>query len=317
MRRFLTVVFLICIAPLAGARAEDGAAPTYPLDTWNETWKVGDVVTAREENQFSAAFQIEAVNQAGETETQDQELSKTETLLYQQKCLAVDDKGRRSKFVVHFTEWVLAEGEEKDTTLQGKHVEVTVTDGKLSWKLLTPGMDLAEKPKVTEWLEENYGKDKKSGGRDEFDRFGRPKAPVKVGDTWQGDPLAMDFPFSLKKDDSRVDLKLVAVDGGVFRIQVKVHLQVAEFPLGDTGMAVPFTDGGVLEGEGEISGTLTAGAHGGGGAFKGKLQGTASQKGLITIKLGMEVVAQSTVTAGGEMPSVPQAKPAEPAGVPK
>ena len=136
-------------------------------------------------------------------------------------------------------------------------------------------------------------------------------------DSWKGDPLAMDFPFPVKKDTSSVELKLLSVDDGVFRVGVKVKLQLEGFPLGDTGITLPFTEGGIVEGEGEIRQSLAAGAHAGGGVLKVALQGVASQKGLATVRLGMEMVADGTRTAGGEMPPVSAPKAAEPAGAPK
>jgi hypothetical protein len=323
MRRSLTIALLAGLVPLAAARAEETSAPTYELNTWNEVWKAGDVATVREENVFSATLQFEAPNpETGQVETQDQEVSQTEKLVYVRKCLAADARGKATQFLLHFTEWSRVEkGGEPDENLKGLHVEVTITDGTYAWKVLTPEAKLSDA--ATAWLEENYGKEKEGSDGFDLEDLGRPEAPVKVGQSWKGDPLALDFPFPLKRDESKVDLTLASVDDGAFRVLAKVRLQVSEFPLGDTGFALPFTDGGTFEGEGDMRHTLAPHAFDGGAEFKGTLKGTASKKGMATVRMSLELVGRLSQTTGGTMPPVPApkptegAKPAEPAGAPK
>lgn len=322
MRRLLLALPLLLLAPLAAplasARAED-EAKTYDLHTWNPVWKVGSAATFHSRDALEAVFDISAPNpQTGEVQTEKRAVEQLEVFTYVSRCLAADDAGVPTKSLVYVKEWTHTETEkqgeketakEPDTSLKGLHVEVTVADGKASYKVLTP--DAKPSEDGVKWLDKKFGPKRKGSGKEglDLDQMGRPEGPVKVGDAWKGDPLMLDFPMPLDAEQSKVALTLAAVADGAMQIKADVSLKLQAFPLGEDGPKAPFTDGGMLEGQGDMKESMAPGTFDSEGTFEATLKGTASIKGAVTIVLEMNFHTVGGSKTGGEMPAAPAAAP--------
>lgn len=323
MRRLLLALPLLLLAPLAAplatARAED-EAKTYDLHTWNPVWKVGSVATFHSQDALQAVFDISATNpQTGEAQAEKRAVEQLEVFTYVSRCLTADDAGAPTKSLVYVQEWTHTETEkqgeketakEPDTSLKGLHVEVTVTEGKASYKILTP--DAKPSEDGIKWLDKKFGPERKGTGKEglDLDQMGRPEGPVKVGGSWKGDPLQLDFPMPIDAANSTVALTLEGVQDGAMHLKAAVTLKLKAFPLGEGGAEAPFTDGGMLEGAGDIKESMAPGTFDSEGTFEATLKGTASIKGAVTIVLEMNFHTVGGSKTGGEMPAAPAAAPA-------
>lgn len=322
MRRLLLALPLLLLAPLAAplatARAED-EAKTYDLHTWNPVWKAGSVATFHSQDALEAVFDVSAMNpQTGEAKAEKRAVDQLNVYTYVSRCLAADDAGVPTKSLVYVKEWTQTKTEkqgeketakEPDTSLKGLHVEVTVTEGKASYKILTP--DAKPSEDGIKWLDRKFGPKRKSKGKEglDLDRMGRPEGPVKVGDAWKGDPLMLDFSMPVDAEQSKVALTLAAVADGAMQIKADVSLKLKAFPLGEDGPQAPFTDGGVLTAQGDMKESMAPGTFDSEGTFEATLKGTASIKGTLTFVLEMNFHTVGGSKTGGEMPAAPAAAP--------
>jgi hypothetical protein len=319
MRRFLAVLVLTCLVP-AAARAEE-EAKTYDLHTWNATWKAGDVATVSHDDTSTQVLDITQPGQDGNEVTQKREQKQRDVWSVVVKCLEASPEGALQKALLFVADWThtesatvdgQAEGEPKpDTSLKGLHLELTVRDGVHSHRILTPAA--APSPDGAAWLEKQYGAQQKAKWMLDLDHFGRPAGPVKVGDTWNGDPAHLDFPLPIDLKQSTLKLSLQSVADGRMGVGVSMRFKLNGFPLGggpDAPLA-PFTSGGMLEGDGTLTHSMAPHTFDGEGKFAGMLKGTAEIKGVVRVVMEIGHASEVRAKTGGEMPKPPETKPAD------
>jgi hypothetical protein len=321
MRRLVPVLAALVLAPLASARAEEEAA-TYDLHTWRVVWKAGDTATVKRDDSTTSALEITQPGREGASSTQKQEHVSHDVSTYVVKCLEATEEGVLTKALVFVSEWShegMSKAGEKEvvqkpeSSLKGLHLEVTVKDGVHAYRILT--QDARPSREGREWLEKQFGSQQRAKWLLDLDHLGRPEGPVKVGDSWKGDPLNLKFPMPLDPKESTLKLTLHGVTDGRMRLPGEMRFRLTGFPWGPA--VLPFTEGGVLEGDSTLTHSLAPHTFDCDGTFLGSLKGTAA---LGEIKVVMELGHASTLQSktGGEMPKPPGEKPAEkPADAPK
>jgi hypothetical protein len=318
MRRPLAIAFVVLV-PLAVVRAEE-APKTYDLHTWAAVWKAGDTATVKAEDSALSTFDVTKPDMTTDAPTNEKRTqSNRETYTYVVRCLEADAKGRRTKQLIHVSDWkqealatVNGEGKPKepDTSLKGLHVEMTVKDGVPAYRILTP--DAKPSAAGTAWLERNFGAKQKGDWVLDLDLTGRPRNAVKVGDSWDGNPLPLDLPFQIDPKASTQKLTLADVTKGTMRLSLAIRLKTTGFPLGQGPGApvAPFTEGGMLENDATYTHSMAPHTFDLDAKLEGKLTGTATIPDVISIKYGLTLSRDVKARTGGTMPPRPAEKPA-------
>lgn len=314
MRPWLLATALLGLAPLPVLRAEDAA--TYPLDTWRVTWRAGDRATVHAEETVRGTIDVTAPNpETGEVGTQKTEMSQKDVFTFVVECLEADAKGDPLRSRVFVREWShtetrkqgdMEQGGDPNTSLKGVHLEVVAKDGAHAYTVLTPGAKPSDE--AVKWLEKKFGKHAKERSGLDLDRLGRPAAPVKVGDSWAGDPTQLDLEGGVDAEHSTVKLTLAEVKDGRMRLPVQMRVRLLAFPLGEGASELPFTEGGAFEADAVITHSMAPGTFDSTGQFKGSMTGTAAQEGALTLKIDLRFQMQGESRTGGELPPVPAPK---------
>lgn len=305
--RPLPLLAAALLLPLAGAAAEEPA--TLPLDTWSVVWRAGDVATVSAEETMEGT--VDVTHPGG---TQKRVMSQKDAFTYVQKCLVADDKGAASKSLVFVRAWshvetATVDGEaqpsEPDSSLEGVHLEVEAKGEAHSYRVLTA--EARPSDEATKWLDKKFGKKAKERTGLDLDRMGRPKGPVKVGDSWDGDPTKLDMEGGVDAEASTVRLTLAEVKDGVMRLPVEMKVKLRAFPLGENG-SLPFSEGGAFDAKATITHSLAPGTFDSQGDFEGTMTGTAGEEGGLVIRLDLRFKMRGQSRTGGELPPAPGAK---------
>src|SRR5437868_3890291 len=102
-------VLLVCASP---ARADDKVKVKG-----RTRWKAGDVVTVTVQD--TEAVTDKVLGTDGKTVGEDAKTTET-SVVYVLKCLEADATGHMTKGIVHFSEFSIAIGADKDETLKGR-----------------------------------------------------------------------------------------------------------------------------------------------------------------------------------------------------
>src|SRR5262245_38470307 len=109
--RLVSAAALGVLLVAASARAEDKIKVSA-----RTRWKAGQVVTATAQETES---QTAKVIMGGKPISDDTKTTET-NVVYVLKCLEADEQGHMTKGIVHFSEFSIAVGGEKDETLKGR-----------------------------------------------------------------------------------------------------------------------------------------------------------------------------------------------------
>jgi hypothetical protein len=310
MPRLLAVLALACFAPLAAARTED-EPKTYDLHTWNVVWKAGDTATVKTDDASPSVMRTTQPDpKTGKEGTKTREQITQEVSTYVLKCLEADDDGQGTKFLVHIAEWTHSgmqkiDGVEKaldpETSLKSLHLEMAVKDGARSFKILTPDTKPSADGKA--WLEARFGSRQKAKWVLDLDFLGRPGGPVKVGDTWTGDPAKVDFALPLDPAASTIKIRLASVTDGTMRLPIEMRLKATGLPSAG-GIVVPFTQGGVFESDYTVTHSMAPRTFDSAQTIMGSFKGTASLPGL-KIEVDFGSASETRTSTGGDMPKPP------------
>jgi len=300
MRRWL-VLPVVTLAVLAArpVGAEDPKTYTIPI---HETWKVNDVVSRKS---IEKKVQKQTIKGPDGSVLQEKATEEVEAYEGTMKVLEVDAEGNHTKALIHFKSWSRKVGEEEDTSLEGKHVEVNGTGEARTAKVLTPGADVS--PEALTWIDTEFGKG--SAKKEKSGEVMVPKKPMAVGETFEADPAELvkaldneNMSFVSAKSTGKFTLK--DVKDGIATIDMALSLQ-ADAVSNPQGK-IEWKDGGVFTMNMTGTKPLDAGNHASTSSMTGGLKGALDAQG-VTVELDIALEGETVTTVGGEMPAVPAA----------
>lgn len=301
MRRWL-VLPVVTLAVLAARPVRAEEPKTYTVPT-RETWKVGEIITKHSTDKKVQKQTVKGPDGAVLQEKASEEVEEYEGTM---KVLEVNGEGEFTKALVYFKSWGRKVGEAEDTSLSGKHVELSGAGASRTAKVVTPGAEVS--PEALTWLDGELGAG--SAKKEKAGELMVPKKPLAVGESATIDPAELvkglgNDNMSFLADKSTGTFTLKDVTDGVATVEIALSLQ-ADGPNGPGGK-LTWKDGGTFTMNMAGTKALDAGVHASVGHMTGALKGSLEVQGA-TVELDMTLEGESTVTAGGEMPAVPAAK---------
>jgi hypothetical protein len=281
------------------AFAEDPKPVTLPA---RQTWKAGDVVTTKSSE---SKTQRQAVKDAAGNPIPGQGGETTDKVEFElvTKVLEADAEGRLTKALVYFKAWSRTIDGKTDTSLTGRHAEITGAGKARAVALLGAA---AEGP-VAEWLDGELGKGKAEN--EEKSAVLLPSGPVTPGSSWDL-PMAKvvasmgDGPMKFVAEKSTGKGTLVETTGDVARLKLEMRLQAGPVttPLGP----LPWKKGGVLEITAEGLKSLDASQHVEVGKMNSRFSGVAGSD-AFDVEIDVTVENEQTEEPGGEIPEPEEA----------
>lgn len=213
-------------------------APTAaaPLVYRPNQWKVGDVVTMK------ATFkQVESSTVAG-TDGNFQPMTPVDQTIatrWIEKVVEVDPEGRRTRYLVHFAEWLRTNPETRDQSLVGVTIAVTGFGGQRAWSYVGEKARDTRTEAAERWLDQRFGPNPVD--EEEVRRLMLPTRPVGVGTTWSPDVGTLLVGFRrdgvvIDREKVKITAKLDAIADGFATCSFDGTLPVTRLPgLGDTG----------------------------------------------------------------------------------
>jgi hypothetical protein len=216
-------VLLVCAAP---ARAEEKIKVSI-----RTRYKAGEIVTVTEQETENQVVKVMVGGKPVNDETKTTETS----VVYVLKCLEADASGHMTKGIVHFSEFTIAVGAEKDETLKGRTYRLA---GMGKARKITPFGDptKSESEAAMAWLSKSLGAESHD---DEMGDLVSSDAPVGAGDSvsvsMKGFASLIPIPLDVEKSSGKTTFEAVAPD------EVTA---VTEFTLATKGL--PGQDGVVM-----------------------------------------------------------------------
>jgi hypothetical protein len=194
---------LLCAGP---ARAEEKIAVSFRTH-----WKAGDVVTHVEEELSTESVQVVG----GGGKAMSDETKTTETnVVYVIKCLEADASGHMTRGIVHFSEFSIAVGADKDETLKGRSYRLA---GVGKQRKMTPFGDptKSESEAAMAWFAKNLGAEAHD---EELADVLTPKAPVAAGDAIDvpmkalAQAIGAALPIDVEKSTGKVTIESISAE---------------------------------------------------------------------------------------------------------
>ena len=301
MRRLLALLPIVALALVV--RPASGEEPTTYTLPKREAWKAGDVVSRTE-----SKHQVQKTIIKGPDGTVNEQASKAQDELVEltvvMKVAEVNGEGEFTKALLYFSKWSRKEADAEDTSLAGKHVEITGA-GKAREAKILGGGEVSEK--AAKWLKAEFAKGDKEAGGEAF----APDRPLAVGETWTPDAAAIEKMFGgdgqmkFVHEQSTVTGTLVAVEGDLATLHIDIDLQAGpmEGPMGP----MEWQEGGKFSMKVDGKKALTATNHNETGRMTGTFKGTMAP-GPVTVEIDLTIDNSMETTSGGEMPPLPGTK---------
>jgi hypothetical protein len=299
MRRWLALSLPVVALLARPVLAEDAKTYTIPA---HETWKVGDVLSKHEVDKKSQKRNVKDPqgNPIPGAAADESESTTYDAVL---KVLEVDGEGRFTHAMVFVKSWTHEQtGKPADTSLAGKHVEVTGVGADRKATVVSGAAEVS--PKGIEWVADEFGK--KSGQKEAKGEILAPGKPVAIGESWSPDTAKLLALFSdeggpnFVAEGTSATFTLVDVKDG--HAEMKLEFVLQSGPMQTPNGPLEWKEGGAVKLTGTGTKALDAGDHTGSNSMTGSFAGVGAL-GPVTVEIDSTFGNEMTVTAGGEMPA--------------
>lgn len=208
------------------------AEPTRdaPLAYRPNVWKVGDLVTTTGTfKQFEDIVATGADGAAKPLNSNDQDIATR----WIEKVAAVDADGRRTRYLVHFAEWLRTNGDTRDQSLAGVSIAVTGHGGTRAWSYVGARAEQTRTEAAERWLDERYGPNPIDD--EEARRLMLPPRPTAVGATWTPDVAGLIIGFRkegmvIDREKSIASATFESLRDGLAALRFTATLPVSRVP---------------------------------------------------------------------------------------
>jgi hypothetical protein len=298
----IALVFaLACVT----ARADEGGKAKV---TFRPHWKAGEVVTHTSEETENESVKL--VTTDGQVVSDEVKTTRI-AAVYVQKCVEADAAGHMTKGIVHFSEFSLTVGKEKDETLKGRTYELNGV-GKTR-KIVSVDSGKPESEAAMAWLAKNVGAESHT---DEMDDLLSPKKEVAGGDVVEVPMQAVGemfpVPIDVEKSSGKVTIEAVAADSmtGTY----EMTLETKGLPNSQTGALMAWAEGGKASIKGRRSAKPDGSRAPSESEVDFEMAGTTADQGGIKVIFKTASKKTEKTVVGGELPKEPEpAAPPAPA----
>jgi hypothetical protein len=213
-------------------------------------WKVGDVVTNESTTVTTGRFRGIAADGRSSTLPP---LRQTINAKWTERTSEVDASGARTRYVVQISEWARRRERERDRSLEGARLTVSVAGATPQWSLEQSQMKPTDEAR--QWLDDHFGSHGLSD--EEVLRLMLTDEAVAPGASWHPDPdrLAEQFArtgAAVEGSRPAATVTFVSVDGGAANLTFEVTVPLRKVP--DTD--IEWSKGGDLTLKGDVTVTL-------------------------------------------------------------